>query len=255
MRLVAGLLALVLAPSVFACSLRIVYSDVAAPPYILGNGTEVPAAPGIAVEVVNEAAQVVGCKLTWVRLPNRRVQIEMERGEADAMLMFSYNPERAKYAVYPLKDGKPDGALRLAVLSYYVYVKANSATAWDGAHFANLGGAVGVNAGYSVAADLTKMGLAVDEARSTEQNFTKLQMGRIGAYVMQDFPADLVIEQKALTDVQKLPLPFSTKDYFLPYSQRFFNVSSADGLRLWAQIGKTKSSRIKELLMKYSETP
>ena len=250
-----GLLVVAISPVAFACSMKIVYSDVAAPPYLVGNGAEIPAEPGVAVELVNEAAQRAGCKLTWERLPNRRVQVEMERGDADAMLMYSFNTERAKYAVYPMKGGIPDAALRLATLSYFVYVKANGNTQWDGERFGNLNGPVGANFGYSVAADLKKLGLVVEEVRSTEQNLNKLQMDRISAYVMQDFPADLVIEQKALTGVQKLPIPFSTKDYFLPYSQRFFNASSADGLRLWAQIGKTKSSRIKELLTKYSDTP
>jgi polar amino acid transport system substrate-binding protein len=255
MRAFTGLLVVALTPGAFACSLKIVYSDVAAPPYIVGNGEQVPAAPGVAVELVNDAAQAVGCKLNWIRLPNRRVQTDMERGQADAMLMYSYNPERAKYAVYPMKDGKPDGSFRLAALSYYVYVKSSSPTGWDGKQFSSLTGPVGVNAGYSVAVDLTKMGLMVDEARSTEQNFTKLRMGRISVYVMQDGPADLVIEDGQLSDVQKLPLPFSTKDYFLPFSQRYFDTSSTEGLRLWEQIGKTKKSRVEELLMKYSETP
>lgn len=249
------IIAAVGAPGVLACTLNIVYSDVAAPPYLVGDGEAIPEAPGIAVELVNEAAQRMDCKVNWKRLPNRRVQAEMEAGRADAMLMFSFNPERALYAAYPMKDGKPDSSFRLTALSYAIYVRADSQVKWNGSQFSPLPLTVGVNAGYSVASDLQKMGLTVSEVRSTEQNFAKLQMGRIAAYVMQDFPADMVIEEKRLADVRKIPLPFSSKDYYLPFSQRFFHAAPDVSLSLWDQIAKTKKGRHKELLKKYGDTP
>lgn len=255
MKRIVGLLLGFLAHGAFACTINIIYSDVSAPPYLIGDGEVVPAAPGIAIELANEAAARINCKINWRRMPNRRVQFEMEGGRADAMLMYSFSRERANYAVYPTKDGNPDANYRLAELSYYVYVKDGSPLLWDGKQFTGSADAIGVNSGYSAGADLRKLGVTVEEARSTEQNFIKLRLGRIAAYVMQDFPADLVIAEKNFTDVHKLPIPFSTKDYYLPFSQKFYSTSPTTATRLWEQIGKTAQSRRKELLKKYSETP
>lgn len=251
---IRALLLLLLCPGVWACNLNIAYSDVGTPPYFLGNGLDIPDPPGIAIELVQQAASAVNCTVKWQRLPNRRVQRDMELGLLDAMLLFSHNEERAAYAVYPMKDGKPDGRLRLAELRYHVYVADSSPLVWNGKQFEPGPKAVGVNSGYSVVGDLQKMGLPVEEARSTEQNFQKLRLGRIDAYVMQDGPADLLIETMNIRGVRKLPIPFSSKDYFLPFSKTFYNSAPDLVERLWDQLNKANRSHMKELTRKYSDS-
>jgi polar amino acid transport system substrate-binding protein len=219
----------------------------------MGDGLAIPEQPGIAVELVQQAADAIHCSVKWQRLPNRRVQRDMELGLLDAMLMFSYNEERAAYAVYPMKDGKPDSRYRLTELRYHVYVADHSMLVWNGKQFDSAPATVGVNAGYSVLADLKKMGLAVEEARSTEQNFQKLRLGRIDAYVMQDAPADLLIQTMNIHGVHKLPIPFSAKDYFLPFSKAFYATAPDVVERMWEQIGKASRTSMKELTKKYSD--
>lgn len=247
------LLPLFVCPGVWACNLNIAYSDVGTPPYFLGNGLDIPEPPGIAIELVQHAASAVNCTVKWERLPNRRVQRDMELGRVDAMLMFSYNEERAAYAVYPMKDGKPDSRYRLAELRYYIYVPDSSTLGWNGKQFDPSPKAVGVNSGYSVVGDLHKLGLPVEEARSSEQNFQKLRMGRIDAFVMQDGPADLLIETANIQGVHKLPIPFSSKDYFLPFSKAFYNSAPDLVERLWDQLNKAYRNHMKELTRKYGD--
>jgi len=93
-----------------------------------------------------------------------------------------------------------------------------------------------------------KIGLTVQEVTGTVQNFSKLQMARTDAYVMQDFPVDLMIEQKALMGVQKIPQPVSPKDYFLPFLQRFFNTFAADACRLRERIGKNQKKSYQQVI-------
>lgn len=250
---VIPLLLLLLSQGAWACNLNIAYSDVASPPHLMGDGLAIPGQPGIAVELVQLAADAIHCSVKWQRLPNRRVQRDMEMGLLDAMLMFSYNDERAAYAVYPMKNGKPDGRLRLAELRYHVYVADNSPLVWNGKQFDPQPVTVGVNSGYSILAELRKMGLVVEEARSTEQNFQKLRLGRIDAYVMQDAPADLLIETMNIRGVHKLPIPLSAKDYFLPFSKAFYSNTPEPAERMWEQIGKLSRIHLKELTKKYSD--
>ena len=253
MSLLRVLLLMMACQGAWACRVHVVYSDVAAPPYIVGDGAAIPENPGIAVELLRQAATAAQCDLHLQRLPNRRVLHEMEHGKVDAMLMYSYNEERAVYAAYPMKDGKPDGRFRLAELNYFIYVTDSSNLTWDGKQFDPLPTALGVNAGYSVGIDLRKAGYTVEEARSTEQNLQKLKINRFSAYVMQGGPADLVIETLNMRGVRKLPLPYSGKDYFLPFSKTSYTNTPANAERLWEQIAKVRRANIKELLKKYSD--
>lgn len=250
-RLVVGPLLSCVAQVTLACSFNIVYSDQASPPYYLGDGEAIPANPGIAVELVTQAAAKMGCKIEWKRLPNRRALRELESGAANAMLLLSYNPERAVYAAYPMAGDAPDPTYSLATLSYSVYVKSGSTFKWENRQFSPAQALVGTNAGYSVADELRKLGLSVEEASSTANNLQKLLVGRIAAYVGQDLQVDLVLEDKHLAGVQKLPVPFSLKDYYLPFSKQFFDKSPAIATQLWKQIAEARKTHGKSLAKKY----
>jgi polar amino acid transport system substrate-binding protein len=236
-----------------SCRLHVVYSDVAAPPYLMGDGPVVPQKPGIAIELLRLAADSAKCELRLERLPNRRVQRMMEIGAVDAALMYSYNTERAVYSVYPMKDGKPDAFFRLAELNHYVYVNQSSTLTWDGKQFNPIPASLGVNSGYSIGADLIKAGYRVEDARSTEQNLKKLKLDRITAYVMQDEPADAAIESLGIGGIRKLPLPYSSKDYFLPFSKASHDRNPTTAAHVWGHIAETRRQHIKNLLIKYEE--
>ena len=176
-----GLFAACFALAAQACPISVVYSDQASPPYYLGNGEAIPEHPGVAVELLNLAAAKMGCPIQWKRLPNRRAMRALERGDVDAMLLLSYSPERAVYAVYPMAGSAPDAALSLATLSYSVYVKNDAALAWDGKQFHPAPALIGINSGYSGVEELHKLQLDVEETPSTTNNLNKLLMGRITA--------------------------------------------------------------------------
>jgi polar amino acid transport system substrate-binding protein len=253
MKKLFSLLLPLLSMPVHACSINVAYSDVASTPYYLGEGELMPKNPGIAVELVNMAADKIKCKVNWQRMPNRRVQLEMQRGSVDAMLLFSFNAERLGYAVYPMKNDTPDPALRLAALTYRIYVRNDSPLQWDGQKFSQLNGPIGVNAGYSVAQEISKLGATVDEATGTINNIKKLQMGRIAAYVMQDLPADAMIEEMEVIDVRKLTIPISTKDYYLPFSKDFYAKYPDIANSLWKEIATLRRTKGKELIAKYGK--
>jgi polar amino acid transport system substrate-binding protein len=254
LRLAIGLIAGCLALVAQACPINIVYSDQASPPYYLGNGEQIPEHPGVAVELVNLAAAKVGCKINWKRLPGRRALRELEAGSVDAMLLLSYNTERALYAVYPMLGATPDAAFSLATLSYSVYVQGGQALKWDSKQFSPTPSLVGANSGYSVAEELRNLGLNVEETPSTTSNLRKLLMGRITAYVGQDFQVDQVIEAAHMANLQKLPMPFSSKDYYLPFSKKFFQASPVAALQLWRQIAEVRKTHGKDLAKKYADS-
>ncbi len=231
--------------------IRLVFSDIEAFPIQMGNGESIADPPGIVVEIISQAAKELGLNIKIERRPNLRVLAELEEGTADGAFSFSFKEERLKNGQYPMKDGKLDGSRRLVTIAYYVYKVKDSPLDWDGKQFINLNGVIGANAGYSIVDDLRKKGVEVEEAKSTEQNFEKLKLGRIAGYATQDITADRIVASGQYGEFVKVPIPLATKDYFLMFSNQFMEKHPDIAEQFWAKIGELRDSVTKEVLPKY----
>ncbi|MDK2123708.1 substrate-binding periplasmic protein [Parachitinimonas caeni] len=248
----ACVLAMVCGGSAYAEKIRLVYSDVESELYQLGNGTQIANPPGAAIEILNQAAKEAGVEIEYVRLPVKRSFDEMQQGKVDGGFMYSFKEERLPFGQYPMKAGKPNPAYRMTTLTYSIYKLAGSAVNWDGKAFTGVGnGAVGFNSTYSVGSDLAKLNVRTEEAKTTEQNFQKLQTGRIVAYAMQDHTADLFISEHKLTNIEKIPAPLSSKEYYLMLSNQFVQKNPALAEKLWQKVGEVRDAKLKEILKKY----
>ncbi|MCJ7435688.1 MAG: transporter substrate-binding domain-containing protein [Anaerolineales bacterium] len=232
-------------------AIRLVYSDVEAYPIQMGNGETVADPPGIVIEIIAQAAKELGLNIIVERRPNKRVLTELEEGTADGAFSYSYKEERLINGQYPMKDGQLDSSSRLVTISYYVYKMKDSPLDWDGSQFINLDGAIGANAGYSIVDDLRNKGVEVEEAKSTEQNFEKLKLGRIAGYATQDITADRIVESGQYGEIVKVPTPLATKDYFLMFSHQFMEKHPDIAEKLWTKIGALRDSVTEEVLPKY----
>ncbi|MGD1824891.1 ABC-type amino acid transport/signal transduction system, periplasmic component/domain [Chromobacterium violaceum] len=202
-------------------TLTVGIGDQAFPPYKVGNDTLDPRRPGLSVELVLAAARSCRLKADIRLLPGARLLKALENNAVDTAMMLSYTADRAAYAVFPLRNGKPDEARRLATLSYSLYVRRDSDVRWDGKKLSNLQRSVGTNAGWSINKDLQKLGIPAETANSVEQNFDKLANKRIDAYAVHETLGDAYLASNPALPVRKLALPISTKPYFLPVSRRY----------------------------------
>lgn len=240
----------------WAQKLRVAYADIEVAPYQMGNGLELPKLPGAMVELVSLAAKEMGLEAVFERAPQLRSFRRLQSGEIDAIFMYSYAPERLAYGSYPMKDGKPDESARLASQSYVFYRLKGSPFGWDGRVVSGLGeGSIGFNSMFSIGAELVRQGLKTEDAKTTEQNFQKLSMGRIAAYAMQEQAGDSYLRSHPMHDVEKMPIPLDTKAYYLMLSHQFVAQDPERAERLWAKLGKLRQDKLPELLRKYAVQP
>ncbi len=237
--------------------IRIGYSDSEAFPFQIRDDRN---PPGIAFEIISEAAKQTGIKIEYIRLPNRRVQLSLREGDLiDGAFMFSYSEDRDVNGVYPSKQSRPDGSRRIATLSYHIYRKKGSSINWDGKKFSGIdtsdpGVKIGANSGYSVINDLIKKGVSVDDgSKNTGQNFLKLQTGRIAAFAHQDLVADNHLSTGGITGIEKLPKPFIQKDYFLMFSHQYYAKNRQTAEKLWNKIGEIRDKKTAAISSKYRE--
>ncbi len=247
--------ALALPATVFACELEFAYAHQVSSPYITEAKPEEPL-PGLAVEIIAHAAAVHGCKTRFVRRPGKRVLAEVAASEHTGALMFSYSPERQKATVFPLDAaGKVDSERRLARLHYYLYRMSDSKLEWDGKGLRNVQGAIGVNLGYAVAADLQALGAKVEEVPTTAQNLEKLRLGRIAAYAMHDFGVEAALRAPQYSKVERMPIALSVRDYYLTFSPRFYREHKALAERIWDELPRSRDKLMRERVAEYMKKP
>jgi polar amino acid transport system substrate-binding protein len=238
-----------------ACDISLAYTEHPSAPFLEGEGMSAPARPGVAVEIVTAVAAQVGCNVHLTRLANLRVLRSVEAGDVDGAILFSFDAERGRLMTYPMKGEQPDATRRLATLSYYLYRRRGGSINWDGTTLSNPENlTIGINTGFSIADMLTPLGIRLEGVQTTEQNLGKLHLGRIGAYAMQEHIADPAIRQMHLeNDIEKLPIPLLTKNYYLTFSHKFYAAHPEIAEKIWSVIGEQRDSLTKSLLPRYHD--
>lgn len=115
--------------------LRVAFNDIPFPPALQGSGAEFADPPGLMVLAVREVAQRLGCPLQLLRLPGRRIALELEQGRAEFGLFFGATPERLQQMRFPLDAaGRPDPAWApvLGRMAFYALPGSPALKAWDG---------------------------------------------------------------------------------------------------------------------------
>lgn len=221
--------------------LRLCYERMDIPPWRTLDGK------GLNIELIRMAAARAGVGIEFVTLPWKRCLSEMQDGTLQGVFAASFSPDRLILGAYP--GGKTaDPSMQLYVDGYVLVKRRQDAVQWDGKSISGMQGAVGAQVGYSVANDLRKMGVPVDESSQTAQELLqKLQLGRIGAAALGTSDA-----AKLLADTGKgnalaasldvLPVPLVQKAYYLMLSNQLVQDHPDVANRLWQQIGVARRS-------------
>ena len=191
-------------------------------------------------------------KIEIVRLPVKRIYLELAKGRIDAFYIASYEKEREQFGVYPRdKNGNVDVSRRVNSSRYCLYVLKNSKVKWDGNKFGNTNKPVGAQLGYSVVDTLRNKGIEVEMTQDVEMNFQKLLHKRISAVAAHEDTGDgfLLMYQKK---VAKLEKPVEIKHYYLMFSSQFYNDNTGFCEKFWDIMPEIReSSQLKELKKQY----
>jgi len=234
-------------------TIQLVYVDVDATPFQVGEGTAIADPPGIAVELVIKGIKATGNDYQLIRLPQKRMLKELELGNIDGAFIFSYTPERALLYAYPLKNNIPDSRLRVTNISYCLYRIKGTNVKWNGNHFSNINMPIGANKGWVIVDTLKKMGISVDDGgKGYKENFYKLRAKYISAYAGLEPSADAYLSSTGQWRyIEKTGPPIQSKDYFLIFSKKFFKDHPETANSIWNAVAKERKKNEKSLYKKY----
>lgn len=239
--ILAGLVLGATALTAQAQAIKVCHDDAESAPWIIKDGK------GLNVVLMEMAAAKAGVKLEIAALPWKRCLGEVEAGSIAGAIAASYKDERAKFAVYPTKDDKPDAARRLYTDSYTLYRAKGGNVSWDkeGSKFVNLTGSIGAQRGYSIIDDLKKWGAKVDEGGgASKDNLKKLVGGQVQAVAMNTIQGDLISDSAEFKGkVEKVTPPLIEKPYYTIFGKDFYskNQKTVDGI--WAAMATVRESK------------
>jgi polar amino acid transport system substrate-binding protein len=249
--ILASLLCIGVAASAGAVDLRLVYTDNDSRPYLTGNGQEIPARPGMAVELVQRCVTRLGGRLILNRTPARRMAEEAKNGRHDGILGFRYSPERARELVFPMRDGRPDTVRYAARLAHSLYRRQGEDITWDGRNIRGLKFPVAVSATLLVSETLLAQGLEIVRVERSGQMFGMLARGRVDAVVTLDIIGDREMAAQTQGYIEKLMPPVLIEDFHVPVSRQFYAANREFMESLWRLIGETREATYAELSPKY----
>lgn len=218
-------------------------------PFTFTQGGQVA---GLHVDIITQAMSHLGHQIVFKPLPWQRCLEEAKAGRFDAVATASYKPERAEFLVYP-DDATSAKKSKWAVSQVeYIVVTPVAAGYQYGGDAKALPPPVRIPRGYSVADELKKLGVSVDDgAAGDEQNFAKLMRDGKGSVVTLPEIAEKQLKKPAYAGKLAVSTtPYTTKSYFLPFAKAAA-VTPDDMKKVWAEIAKVRDAKLAELAAKY----
>ncbi|WP_053077188.1 ABC transporter substrate-binding protein [Chromobacterium sp. LK11] len=214
--------------------LRIVVGSAEPAPFIQHASAQLS---GPVIELARQAAEHCGLNAQFRQLPARRLLRSLALDQADAAAMLSFQADRAKQMLYPMRDGQADSRLRLTALSYVLYVPQDSTLRWDGYRLdLPEDDSVGVNRGWSVIRELKARRIPTEAGADLEENFAKLQAGRIAAFAMHEPGGDAYLAQHPQLRMKKLLPPLKTENNYLVFGKAYGQAHPERMRCVWRQL-------------------
>lgn len=219
-------------------ALPLCYDDGEQYPWIIKNGK------GLNIIELETVAARTGEKLELIGMPWKRCLEGVEKGDFAGAFAASYTDDRARYAVYPMADGKLDHTRRLHADGYTLLRLKGSSVGWDGRKFSNLTGQIGTQASYSIASDLLRWGATVDSNSDTPETLLRrFGAGQLQAVALLTGEAQFALRQPYLAGkVEIVSPPLSEKPYFLIFGRGFYDKNRKTADDLWSMIAKVRES-------------
>jgi len=232
------------------------FQDVDNFPYELGEGDDPidTEKPGISIELLQLVAQRLQITIEFKRLPWKRCFIEMQKGEIDGVFSASFKPERVEFGAYPMQAETVDSSRKIYTMSYMLYAGTGADIGWDGKAFATPSKKIAVIRGYSVIDDLKNMGIAIEEVKNTYVALKWLKKGIFDAAALLELSGDAALTKYAdeLSGIEKLPLPLTTRDYYLMLSYQRVRQSPKLAEDIWNTMKAVRESEeFQQIIQRY----
>lgn len=239
------------------CVVRVAYPDRDRPPYYIGNGPAIPAAPGAGAELLRQAVRAGGCTPELVRLPPARIKRGLASGAIDFALVDLRDNETPYSALPQTAAGAPDTrrGMRLTAVVYVRAADSLPATTIPRDYFRHR--VLATNQASSLGDQLRADGYKVDDgAADAFSNMDKLMFRRVDGFtiaVSNPAAADAAVAARQGTNLVRLPIPLLTSTAWLSASTAYHQQHGEQVEAVWTWWSENGTRRMAELVRLYGK--
>ena len=194
---------------------------------------------GLYVDIVKDAADRVDYRVSIRPMDWKKCLRQVQSGQVDGVLGASFKEKRAEFMHYPEFAGtKKKSPARLSTAEYVIVTNTKSSFNYKGDP-KSIPHPIRVPRGYSVADDLRKSGVEVDDksSRGDQVTLVKLTTSGKGSAVMLRSAAEKFARNPAFKGKIKISSkPYKAKDYYLAFSKASKRIDEEKRNTMWGAI-------------------
>jgi polar amino acid transport system substrate-binding protein len=198
---------------------------------------------GLNFEMMREVGRRLGLDFDYQSMPWKRCLAQLKANQVQGAFSVSFSRERMALGAFPGGE-RADPERRMHIDSYVLARRKGSTVDWDGQHFLNLDGRIGIQLGYSVGDFLRAHNIPVDEgSQRSDELVEKLLAGRVAAAALGGATAMRLMRQPGIASQVEVRLPpLIEKPYYLVLSRQFVTAEPELAERIWKTIAEVRNS-------------
>lgn len=209
---------------------------------------------GVLPDLVLQATKKLGIKANFVSKPWKRCIVLLQAGEVDGIFAAIWQPERDKWGVFPKIKKQLNDRYKIWQVNYQVYSRKDSALEWDGQVFTGVVTGISAPLGYVAESKLHQQGVKSRTSYLPADGLHLVAKHRLDGYVLESSIGDYLIRSEGLdTDVQPLPIPFFSADWYLPLSHRIAKKYPQAPERFWRALAEVREANGETLKTLYQQ--
>lgn len=211
-------------------------------PFIYLEGNQ---AKGIHIDIISSALDSLNYQYKFLPVPWKRCLKGLEKGFYDAVATASFNNTRNQFLFYPQDAELNDRSeWRVSQVEYIIATSSNQPFAFQG-DLTLVPQPIRVPRGYSIAQDLKKKNIEVDDSSINDmQNIKRLLREKNGSVITLPTVIDWYNENYQ-SDVIYGQQPLTSKSYYFAISRKG-QLNKADINIIWQRIADSRSEVLAE---------
>jgi|GEM_PF-2549079 len=188
------------------------------------EGQLAPERPGWFVELSRRAAGFCGAEIDFAFMPWARALKIVEQGNVAAAFNSRHKADRARYGIYPMKDGRPDEERASKRYACHVYIARDSVDAGLVIETEIAGRRVVVERQASILPELEERGARVIEVANYLSMLSAVAGGRVDAAIGIDHNLDPILKRHPDLDArnEKAKVPVKKSVGYVMFARTFY---------------------------------
>ena len=220
-------------------------------PFVIGVDVPEEGYWGIVPDLMMLTSIAIDRPIRFERKPWKRCQAEVKQGETDALAVFIYTEERAKWSVFPRTDSVLDDRY-LYQSDYLIFTYPGSNITWDGKTLLPKSATIQSVPGYVSDQRVQAMGFKPMASLQATNALKLIARQQLDGYILDAVVGKTLLKELALEDsVETIELPFMSHYWYIAFSKQSYAARADDIEAFWTALRTVRITESQNIFKRY----